>query len=1376
MSGHSTSRGYGPSRWSRLYFDGDERKFEQWLVKFMGYMRLQKLHDIIDPPTNTTGDDTTATNTGEGATATTAAVVTDNTEKNAECFAELIQFLDNRSLSLVMRDAYDDGKKALSILKDHYAGKGKPRVISLYTELTSLCKMPSESVTDYIIKAENTATALRNADEAVSDALLIAMVLKGLPSQYKPFEVVMTQSDKNITFSEFKVALRNYEDTENARGTRKNDSSVMKINSGNQKQKPVVCYSCGQPGHKSNVCKNKGINNKKWCSYCKLDNHTNKTCRNKGKAAEQVKQCNDGELHHFSFTLNTCGPHEISNDLFLVDTGATTHIVNCDSNFISFDKNFDPETHFIELADGSKTNNVALKRGTVEIFLRNTSGNVVLGTLDDVLYVPSYPHNIFSVQAATVKGACINFFPESAQLVTGNGTKFEIEKFGKLFYLRNNSLSTSSLCTVRSLNVESWHRLLGHCNRSDILKMEKIVQGMHISGKNDFNCEVCVLGKQTQVISRKPDERAKRSLEFIHTDLNGPIDPVSSDGFKFVISFSDDYSGFVFTYFLKHKNDASRALEKFLADSAPFGQIKRMRTDGGGEYVSKDFKSILTKHCIKHELSAPYSPHQNGTAERWWRTCFDMGRCFLIESKLPKHLWPYAVMMATFVRNRCYQQRTKQIPFSLLTGKLPDFNNLYRFGSTCYAYDKSAKKLDPRSIKGVFIGYDRESPSYLVYFPDENKIKKFRCIKCFDEMNVKDDGHDVPLVYEEDVDDFRISKRRIPEPPVPQLDSDVPAPVVVSDDHDIGNVDGNVPTPVVVSDSQDVGSVEDEHVQLMGGTEDRRREYPARERRRPQHLHDYDLSNDQIDIVTHEMYANIDYCFKASTIHIPKTYKEALASPESHQWKLAMDDEMNALTDNNTFSLMELPKDKKLIGGRWVYALKSDPDGNDVCKARYVAKGYTQVYGSDYFDTFSPTAKMTSVRIFMQYSVEYGLVIHQLDVKTAYLNAAIDCEIYMKQPEGYIQPGNENLVCKLNKSLYGLKQSGRNWNVLLHKSLIDIDFVQCSGDACVYVHLTNSILMGIILIWVDDIIISVKSMKLMDKIKDHLKGKFKMKDMGKINYFLGIHFVQSDSKLEMNQSHYLQRILEKYGMADCKPRSTPCELRPSIPQKSDICDNPRTYREIIGSLIYAMTCTRPDLSWVVSKLSQHLADPDESDWIMVKHVLRYIKGTLEYKLCYTKTADGLALTGYSDSDWASSLDRRSTSGYYFSLNPKGPPISWKTRKQQTVALSSCEAEYMALSLSTQEILYLMTILKDLLIHVNPIIYSDSQSALSLIRNPVNHNRSKHIDIRYHFIREKFTNGSVDFRYVPTDKNVSDLMTKPATKQKLNFFQQYIFGE
>ena len=240
-------------------------------------------------------------------------------------------------------------------------------------------------------------------------------------------------------------------------------------------------------------------------------------------------------------------------------------------------------------------------------------------------------------------------------------------------------------------------------------------------------------------------------------------------------------------------------------------------------------------------------------------------------------------------------------------------------------------------------------------------------------------------------------------------------------------------------------------------------------------------------------------------MQIPKTYKQAMSSPQAEKWKAAMDSEVNSLNSNKTYSLVPPPKDKKVIGGRWVYSIKQNPDGTDLFKARYVAQGFNQVYGSDYFETYSPTAKMTSVRMLVQYAVQHDLVIHQLDVRTAYLNAPVDCEIFMRQVEGYVDVDKQNHVCFLHKSLYGLKQSGRNWNILLTEFLKNNNYVASTADPCLYISKSKT---DLILYWVDDIISACKTMKKMNSIKNILKGKFKMKDLGPLKHFLGMNFEQ----------------------------------------------------------------------------------------------------------------------------------------------------------------------------------------------------------------------------------------------------------------------------
>lgn len=322
----------------------------------------------------------------------------------------------------------------------------------------------------------------------------------------------------------------------------------------------------------------------------------------------------------------------------------------------------------------------------------------------------------------------------------------------------------------------------------------------------------------------------------------------------------------------------------------------------------------------------------------------------------------------------------------------------------------------------------------------------------------------------------------------------------------------------------------------------------------------------------------------------------------------------------------------------------------------------------------------------------------------------------------------------------------------------------------------------VVIIWVDDLIIAASNDDLLNSFKDTMKSQFNMKDLGKISYFLGIQFEQKGEEIKMNQKRYILKMLERFGMSNCKARYTPSELKWESDNNEE--DNskevvdPKEYREIVGSLIYAMTCTRPDISWVVSKLSQTLAEPKAEHLVAAKHVLRYLKGTNEYELCFKKTDEYLNRIAFSDSDWASSVeDRRSTTGYCFSLKKQGPAISWKSKKQATVALSTCEAQYIGLANTTQESMYLTQLLNgmDNRDYSCTKIHGDNQGAIALSKNPVNRQRSKHIDVKYHFIRDALIEGKIDIVYCPSEDMVADILTKPVAKIRIVKFKSFLFG-
>ena len=412
-------------------------------------------------------------------------------------------------------------------------------------------------------------------------------------------------------------------------------------------------------------------------------------------------------------------------------------------------------------------------------------------------------------------------------------------------------------------------------------------------------------------------------------------------------------------------------------------------------------------------------------------------------------------MTATYIRNRCYNNRTKQTPYQVLTHKKPNLSNMAIFGTECYAYTQNKSKLDARCDKGIFLGYDKGSPAYLVLFPESGIIKKVRNVKFTNKFGVNKPDHKVGY----DVDFLPMEVREgqtAPNMGQGQEDAASPQDGLNHAAPRIGQEQENAAPPQ--EGLRQIGLCQLQNIPARPGIENQPAQpaelnpnmrYPVRNTRRPPHLDDYivDQVLDERDLINY----SVDYCYTAQTY--PKTYEEAMRSKDSKMWREAMNEEMKSLDENNTYTLTKLPEGKSLVGTRWVYTVKEKENGGVRYKARYVAKGYSQVPEIDYFETFSPTAKITSIRLLMQLALDFSLDLHQMDVKTAYLSAPIDCELYVEQPEGFIKYSEtgERLVCKLNKSLYDLKQSGRNWNQLLHNFLTSKNFLQSVSDACVYI-------------------------------------------------------------------------------------------------------------------------------------------------------------------------------------------------------------------------------------------------------------------------------------------------------------------------------------
>lgn len=507
----------------------------------------------------------------------------------------------------------------------------------------------------------------------------------------------------------------------------------------------------------------------------------------------------------------------------------------------------------------------------------------------------------------------------------------------------------------------------------------------------------------------------------------------------------------------------------------------------------------------------------------------------------------------------------------------------------------------------------------------------------------------------------------------------------------------------------------------------------------------------------------------AVTENVPMSYKSAMQTDERDQWKEACEKEIEAHKDNSTYELVTLPEGRKPITCKWVFTIK---DGG-LHKARLVARGFSQLKGIDYNETFAPVVRYESIRIMLAVAALKGLQVHQMDVKTAFLNGELEEELYMTQPEGYVAKGNEDKVLRLKKSLYGLKQAPLVWNDKINGVLAKLGFRRNQAEYCLYTRKSEKSFVMVAL-YVDDLLIAGSTKEAIDIVKTELMNEFKMKDLGATKKFLGMNIEQTESGIKLSLRDYIQSLLSEFGMQDCHSEPTPAVVGQDLTSAdtgSKDCDATR-YRSIIGKLLFAANTVRADISYVVGVLSRYLKEPKEVHIRAAKRVLRYLKGTADVGLFYQSNNQTTQLQGYCDADWANDkATRKSTTGFVFKY--AGGAITWRSKKQPTVALSTAEAEYMALCEGAKEGLWLRQLFNEFGIAIESVkMYDDNQSCIEIAKHPSSHHRTKHIDIRLNFIRDHIAKGRIQLEYLSTGVMVADIFTKAIPADQFQLLRGY----
>lgn len=734
----------------------------------------------------------------------------------------------------------------------------------------------------------------------------------------------------------------------------------------------------------------------------------------------------------------------------------------------------------------------------------------------------------------------------------------------------------------------------------------------------------------------------------------------------------------------------------------------------------------------------------------------------LADSGLATKYWADAVQTAVYTRNFIPSSRAPHIiPMERWTGQRQDIAHLRPFGSTAYAHiplDLAMSKWSPRSVKVVLIGYYGRD-GYKLLNTENGSVVKSRDI-IFEEGRTHLARAPTRTVFTNDTDPFTATSEDdvstspdpTPDPPksLPDRMPTAPRPLQMTKLHSSPDADEENEAGPVVRELD----IDDRPLAL-------RRE---KRERKP--------SAKMMESLEYLKNASAHMATSEEEVWIPTTYKDAMMQPDL--WMPPMAEELAMLKERGVYKVVPRPTDKNVVRSKWVYAPKFDADGVLVRrKARVVAKGFTQVLGEDYGETYASVARVESVRLVCAIAASRGMHLWQLDFVSAFLNSENTYKIYMEPPPGFEKGGEDGDDCVwlLLKTLYGTMQGAHDWANNLDRTFEGHGYYKSRADPQIRSRVVADEF-TITSTWTDDVLGASTTTNGETRAKSELEVSYEIKDLGKAKYILGIRIDYDDANgtIRLSQRAYCERLLERFDMSDCRPRSTP--LPAGITLNVDDCPSTEEerrementpYREALGSLMWLQVGTRPDLSFTINLLSRFANNPGIRHWNALKHTLGYVKGTLDYSITYYRDGN-LRPHGYVDADYAGDSDtRRSTEGYIFFA--AGGPVSWASKRQETVALSTVEAEYMAFTRATQQALWMDKFLDE--VGLSPDrpapIFADNNGAIATTKNNKNHRRTKHIDVKHHFVKEKVDSKLIEFTYIPSNSNLADILTKPLAR-------------
>ena len=1127
----------------------------------------------------------------------------------------------------------------------------------------------------------------------------------------------------------------------------------------------------------------------------------------------------------------------LDGDDWIMDSGASHHMT---SSPFSLESVHDIDPVEICLAGGQTI--CATQAGEVTTMLHGPGGRFPVH-LQGVLVVPGLAVNLFSIKVMTRRGFGAYFYDGGVDILGTVGIVFKGLPRGNVYVLPSVGGPPSSTpaqhLAAAAVAAPVWHSRLAHAGTDAVLRTAPLVDAMEVAGahpRRDLSdmCDACAVSKICRKPFPKSTSAATVPLELVHTDVCGPMPVTSVGGARYIVTVLDDYSDAHEAVPIATKADAGEAVRTEVArwEARTGRRLQRWRSDRCGEYMSATMAAWTRKHGATHETTAPYTPQQNGKAERLNRTLLEKVGASMTAAACATDLWGEAVSTVSHVVNRTVRAGASATPIELLFGQRPSVAHLRVFGCRAFVLTPATqrRKLSPRGTAGTFVGYAKDCKAYRVLV--NGTIKVSRDV-VFDESRMGSadvsPGSAIFSGMQEFGADWDTTETDVPPahrpapadslgPPGASTDAPGGASPTTS-----GGLLGDVPSTAPDSSASAAADAaradpKDRHggtlldaaelaARLPRPAHDDPRS-PARRSLRarfmPARLGEHPGQGDAgggSAALAHEAQVAITPAWDGASADAVETGvyhpislergvggsakwdataytayersnpdKMTLAQARREDDWPAFNDavlkEMNALWDNGTFELTHLPAGAAVLPFQILCERKRGSDGQVARhKGRGVACGNFQVPGRDFGDVWAPVVRRATLLCLLSHAAAEGLQMHQLDVETAFLNGPVVEELYVREPKGY-ERGHPGQVLRLRKAVYGLRQAARQWFLELVKLMDQMGMRQCTADPCLFMADVDGERIYV-LVYVDDILLIARTRAHLDTTKGQIMAAFKSRDIGEPTYFLGLHIDRAEGHtgLLVSQRQYVARLAERHGLADAKTLQVPMAPGTVLQKAGEALpqDGVARYQALIGGLLYIATCTRPDVSYAVGKLSRYCAAPTTQREAAALRVLRYLQGSSELGLRFGTRG---TLAGYCDADYAGDVDtRRSTSGYVFLLN--GAAVSWASKLQPTVAVSTTEAEYIAAATAAREAVWLRLLLGETTGERGPVpMRSDNQSAIHLMHNPGGTARSKHIDVAHHFVRDRVARGELTVRYVATTDMTADALTKALPAQPL----------